>query len=50
MLLDVEIRGCLSYYCVVTKQNREKAANQALSELLKQSNQEADVSRSAVRE
>lgn len=34
MLVDVEIRERLSYYCMVTKQTQEKAANQALRALL----------------
>jgi hypothetical protein len=34
MQVDVEIREQLSYYCMVTKQTQEKAANQALRELL----------------
>jgi hypothetical protein len=34
MLVDVEIRERLSYYCMVTKQTQEKAANGALRELL----------------
>lgn len=34
MLVDVEIRERLSFYCMVTKQTQEKAANQALRELL----------------
>jgi hypothetical protein len=34
MLVDVEIREQLSYYCMVTKQTQEKAANRALRELL----------------
>jgi len=34
MLCDVEIRERLSYYCMVTKQTQEKAANVALRELL----------------
>ncbi len=36
MLVDVEIREKLSYYCLVTKQTQEKAANLALRELLQQ--------------
>jgi len=34
MLVDVEIRERLNYYCMVTKQTQEKAANQALRALL----------------
>lgn len=34
MLVDAEIRERLSYYCMVTKQTQEKAANQALRDLL----------------
>lgn len=34
MLVDVEIRERLSYYCMITKQTQEKAANQALREML----------------
>jgi hypothetical protein len=34
MLVDIEIREQLSYFCMVTKQTQEKAANQALRELL----------------
>lgn len=34
MLVDVELREQLSYYCMVTKQTQEKAANQALREML----------------
>lgn len=34
MLVDMEIREQLSYYCMVTKQTQEKAANQALREML----------------
>lgn len=35
MLVDIELREALSYYCMVTKQTQEKAANQALREMLK---------------
>lgn len=41
MLVDVEIRERLSHYCLVTKQTQEKAANQALREMLERC--EADV-------
>ena len=34
MLVDVEIRERLNYFCKVTKQTQEKAANQALREML----------------
>jgi predicted transcriptional regulator len=34
MLVDTEIRERLSHYCSITKQTQEKAANQALRELL----------------
>ena len=34
MLVDVEIRERLSHYCMMTKQTQEKAANQALREVL----------------
>ena len=34
MLVDVEIRERLSHYCMITKQTQEKAANQALREML----------------
>ena len=34
MLVDVEIRERLSHFCTVTKQTQEKAANQALREML----------------
>lgn len=34
MLVDVEIRERLSYFCTVTKQTQERAANQALREML----------------
>ena len=34
MQVDIELREPLSYYCMVTKQTQEKAANQALRELL----------------
>lgn len=34
MLVDVKIRERLSHYCMITKQTQEKAANQALRELL----------------
>lgn len=34
MLVDVELRERLSYFCIVTKQTQEKAANQALREML----------------
>lgn len=33
-MVDVEIREKLSCYCMVTKQTQEKAANQALREML----------------
>jgi hypothetical protein len=36
VLVDVELRERLSYYCMVTKQTQEKAANLALRELLQQ--------------
>lgn len=34
MLVDVEIRERLSHFCMITKQTQEKAANQALREML----------------
>ena len=34
MLVDMEIREKLSYYCLVTKQTQERAANEALRALL----------------
>jgi GTP cyclohydrolase I len=34
MLVDREIREKLSYYCLVTRQTQERAANQALRALL----------------
>jgi hypothetical protein len=34
MQVDVELRERLSYYCLVTKQTQERAANQALREML----------------
>lgn len=34
MLVDIEIRERLSHYCLITKQTQERAANQALRELL----------------
>jgi hypothetical protein len=34
MQVDIELREQLSYYCMVTKQTQERAANQALRELL----------------
>lgn len=34
MLVDVELREKLSIFCLVTKQTQEKAANQAIRELL----------------
>jgi hypothetical protein len=34
MLVDIEIRERLSYYCMITKQTQEKAANHALREML----------------
>jgi hypothetical protein len=34
MLVDIELRERLSYYCMITKQTQEKAANHALRELL----------------
>jgi predicted transcriptional regulator len=40
MLVDVEIRERLSHYCTITKQTQEKAANQALRQLLERA--EAD--------
>jgi hypothetical protein len=40
MLVDVEIREQLSYYCLVTKQTQERAANHALRELLQRAEQD----------
>lgn len=40
MLVDVEIRESLTYYCMVTKQTQEKAANQALREMLLRAEQD----------
>ncbi|HEY6768003.1 MAG TPA: hypothetical protein VI386_24880 [Candidatus Sulfotelmatobacter sp.] len=34
MLVDVELRERLSHFCTITKQTQERAANQALRELL----------------
>jgi predicted transcriptional regulator len=34
MLVDVELRERLSHYCTITKQTQERAANQALRQLL----------------
>jgi hypothetical protein len=35
MLVDVELRDPLSLYCMVTHQTQERAANEAIRELLK---------------
>ncbi len=43
MLVDVEIRERLSYYCLVTKQTQERAANQALRQLLQRCEQEPEM-------
>ena len=40
MLVDIEIRERLSHYCTVTKQTQEKAANQALREVLERAEQD----------
>ena len=40
MLVDVEIRETLTYYCMVTKQTQERAANQALREMLLRAEQD----------
>jgi hypothetical protein len=34
MLVDMELREKLSYYCMVTKQTQEKAANVAIRQML----------------
>jgi hypothetical protein len=34
MLVDVEIRERLNHFCKVTKQTQERAANQAMREML----------------
>ena len=34
MRVDVEIRERLSYYCMITKQTQEEAANVAIREML----------------
>jgi transposase-like protein len=34
MLVDVELRERLSYYCMVTKKRQEQAANIAIREML----------------
>lgn len=34
MLVDKEIRERLHYFCMITKQTQERAANQALREML----------------
>lgn len=44
MLVDVEIRERLAYYCMVTKQTQEKAANNALRELLNRAEQDPALS------
>lgn len=43
MLVDVEIRERLSHYCLVTRQTQEKAANQALRELLERAEADPDL-------
>jgi hypothetical protein len=40
MLVDIEIRERLGHYCAVTKQTQEKAANQALREVLERAEQD----------
>lgn len=40
MLVDVGIRERLAHYCMVTKQTQEKAANQALRDLLQRAEQD----------
>lgn len=40
MLVDSEIRERLGHYCMVTKQTQEKAANQALREVLERAEQD----------
>lgn len=43
MLVDTEIRERLSHYCMVTKQTQEKAANQALRQLLERAEQDPEL-------
>ena len=40
MLVDVELRERLHYFCKVTKQTQERAANQALREMLERVEQD----------
>lgn len=49
MLVDVEIRERLSYYCLVTKQTQERAANQALREMLQRAESDPEVKERMVR-
>ncbi len=44
MQVDVEIREQLSYYCMVTKQTQERAANVALREMLQRCESDPDMS------
>lgn len=40
MLVDVEIRERLNYFCRITHQTQERAANQALREMLERAEAE----------
>jgi hypothetical protein len=43
VLVDTEIREQLSYYCMVTKQTQERAANQALREMLQRAENDPEI-------
>jgi hypothetical protein len=40
MIVDLDIREKLGYFCTLTKQTQEKAANQALREMLQRAEQD----------
>lgn len=42
MLVDVEIRERLSHFCHITRQTQERAANQALKEMLERAERDPD--------
>jgi hypothetical protein len=43
MIVDVEIRERLSYFCMVKKLTQEKAANKALREMLERCGQDPEL-------
>jgi hypothetical protein len=44
MLVDVEVREALNYFCLATHQTQERAVNQAVREMLERAKVDSELS------